>query len=64
MLHDNNEKLIEKATGLHFVESGEVLVVSSGNSPNARLHKSDIFGTCEFFRALVSLLTSSFSRIL
>ena len=55
---DNNESLVEKATGLHFVESGEVLVVSAGATPNARLNKSDIFGTCDFFRSLVSIATN------
>ena len=39
-----------EATGVHFIESGEVLVIGQGYSPNTRLNVNDAFGMCEILR--------------
>ena len=36
--------------GVHFIDSGEVLVVGKSYMPNARLAKCDAFGMCNILR--------------
>jgi hypothetical protein len=40
--------------GLHFIDSGEVLIIGKSTAPNARLSKCDSFGMCEVLRKTVS----------
>ena len=47
--------------GVHFIDSGEALVVGKGYSPNCRLSKCDAFGMCEILRKTVSPTTISTS---
>ena len=36
--------------GVHFIDSGEVLVVGKNNVPHTRMSKCDAFGLCEVLR--------------
>ena len=36
--------------GVHFIDSGEVLVVGKNYMPHTRLNKCDAFGMCEILR--------------
>ena len=42
--------------GVHFIESGEVLVVGSNHAPHTRLNVNDAFGLCDLLRKTVSVL--------
>lgn len=39
-----------EAKGVHFIDSGEVLVVGKTKQPNTRLNKSDSFGICDLIK--------------
>ena len=40
----------EEPKGVHFIESGDVLVVGKCWIPNLRLSKNDTFGLCNVIR--------------
>ena len=49
----DNGKRIE-GTGVHWIESGQVLVTGKTHVPNTRLNKCDVFGICDIIKAAVS----------
>ena len=39
--------------GVHFIESGEVLVIGNNYAPHTRLNVNDAFGMCDLLRKTV-----------
>jgi len=51
--HDKQARV--EAKGVHFIDSGEVVVVGKTLQPNTRLNKSDSFGICDLIKKPVSM---------
>ena len=62
-LNRNNQRagVRREPKGVHFIESGEVLVVGNNYTPNTRLNVSDAFGMCDLLRKPVSHFFQNFS---
>ena len=56
---DGHKHARVEPTGLHFIDSGEVLVIGQSTAPNARLSKCDVFGMCEILRKVVSKINQN-----